>query len=69
MPRPFEIGQVVRISGSYPTSIRGEFIVRHRNEIDSPEPNYLIESLADKTRRRESQSRLTAADAEAPSRE
>ncbi|WP_181702884.1 hypothetical protein [Chthonobacter albigriseus] len=69
MPTPFDIGQCVRISGSYPATVSGDFVVLRRNEIDSSEPNYLLESVADHKLRREPHSRLSAVtDAPAESR-
>ncbi|WP_181699518.1 hypothetical protein [Chthonobacter albigriseus] len=61
MQKPFEIGQRVLLEEQIHSAQRGgnrEYIVRGRNDLDTREPNYLIESVADNRRRREPQGRL-----------
>jgi hypothetical protein len=65
MASAYEIGQTVHLIPSRldPRADAGDYVVRRRNDLDTDEPNYVIESKQDQRMRREPHSRLTAVDA------
>ena len=65
MRQPFTVGQHVRITAPLTGALgEGEFVVLRRYELDSDDPNYVIENAVDHRLRREPHSRLTAAGGE-----
>lgn len=62
MRQVFEIGQSVRLITPLPVGNGGggDYVVVRRNDLESTEPNYVIESAVDRRLRREPHSRLMA---------